>query len=616
MVTNTVSGTLEGRAPSRPAKKTPKEKTVDRGPASAPQARFPTCDRGRAVAYCRCAMKRALLIALAAAGIAALLALANLRRAAPPPRTAPRTAALPRPAAGLPARALAADYRYRPPAIETQSVDTFWTRPPTPPPPVENPDVIPGEFVLTFFDARDQAEFVRLLRARGGEVLAEMDFLHAIRIRVRDRAAFEALLRDGPTPTRHAENYAVREPQPWGRNPLAPESGYRPFGDQSLVWLGIDPASPGRGRGVTLAVLDSGVDDRHPVLQNAEIETLAAPGVAVSGAGGGVHGSAVAGLLVGQGAGVAGAAPASRLLSVRVVDDEGGGDAFSLAAGIVAAVRGGAQIINISLGTQGDSFLVREAIAYARQAGAVIVASTGNDAVEGVLYPARYEDVVAVAAVDAARRHAYFSNRGPEVDLAAPGIALSTAATNGAIGFFGGTSAAAPMVSGALAVLLSREPGLTPDAALALLTRYADDAGDPGRDERYGHGIPNLKRVAERNTPGRYDIAAGDLVVHYPARESDDLTAFLSAQNRGTEPIYQVSMTVECEGIQNRLSFFNVQPGQTVAHQVRISRARLEQLGAVSINYRAQIEGQSDADPLNNGRRVTVSLPPAPQRPF
>jgi len=140
-----------------------------------------------------------------------------------------------------------------------------------------------------------------------------------------------------------------------------------------------------------------------------------------------------------------------------------------------------------------------------------------------------------------------------------------------------------------------------------LLAQYADDAGDPGRDDEYGAGILNVKRAEERNTRGIYDMAAGDLVVHEPARASDDMTVVLSVQNRGTESIYHVVLTVEAEGIASRMSYFNVQVGQTLSHQLQINRARLEQMGSVVISYRARIDGKQDADPSNNGRRVTLS---------
>ena len=555
-------------------------------------------------------MKRTFVIAAAVAmGLAGMALL--LRKLQPDAPDADKEVSLP-PAAALRATGRGADrsiddYRYRTAAAETQEVDRFWAQGAAAPAKGRrHPDIIAGEYVLSFFDEKDKAAFLRLLAARGGTLLGQMGFLHTVRVRVRSPEDFEALLKEGPTPVRHSENFYTRSPEPWGRGKRDPESGYLAFLGKSLPWLGIDPNSASRGKGVTVAVLDSGVQS-HPALRSAAVEAIDETGAEPASAADAAHGTAVASLLAGQSADVTGVVPDSRILSVRVIGNDGVGDTFTLAQGIVDAADRGAQVINICLGSQGDSFILQEAVAYARQKGAVVVASTGNDAVDGVLFPAAYDGVVAVSAVDAAGRHAYFANRGAEVDLSAPGIAVNAAWTNGTVAAFSGTSAAVPFVSGAIALLLSENPGMSAEEAVRLLAQYADDAGDPGRDDEYGAGILNVKRAEERNTRGIYDMAAGDLVVHEPARASDDMTVVLSVQNRGTESIYHVVLTVEAEGIASRMSYFNVQVGQTLSHQLQINRARLEQMGSVVISYRARIDGKQDADPSNNGRRVTLS---------
>ena len=112
----------------------------------------------------------------------------------------------------------------------------------------------------------------------------------------------------------------------------------------------------------------------------------------------------------------------------------------------------------------------------------IIVAAAGNDAVEGVTYPAKYEGVIGVSSVDATGKHLYFSNRGEEVDLAAPGIGVTAAWTGNSFIDFSGTSASAPFVSGTLAMLLSENPALRPTEAVEIISSYANDAGFPGRD--------------------------------------------------------------------------------------------------------------------------------------
>ena len=188
-------------------------------------------------------------------------------------------------------------------------------------------------------------------------------------------------------------------------------------------------------------------------------------------------------------------APGTSLLSIRVAGGDGVGDSFTVAQGIVQAVNQGAQIINLSMGSQGDSFILHEAVNYALGKGVLIIASTGNDAVEGVDYPARYEGVVAVTGVDASGRHLYFANRGAEVTLSAPGYEVNAAWTQNQVVLVTGTSAAAPFVAGAVAAVMSANPGMTAADALAVLVKASKDAGTPGRDKEYGYGFLNLANL-------------------------------------------------------------------------------------------------------------------------
>jgi subtilisin family serine protease len=226
-----------------------------------------------------------------------------------------------------------------------------------------------------------------------------------------------------------------------------------------------------------------------------------------------------------------------------------------------------------------------------------------------VLYPAAYDGVVAVSAVDAASRHLYFANRGEPVDLAAPGIGVAAASTNNEVGAFSGTSAAAPFVSGALAALLAANPGLSGAEAVALLARYSDDMGAPGRDAEYGAGVLDLRRVLNRNTRGIYDMAACDLTVEYQV--DADPFIVVTAQNRGTEALRMVRLEVDAGGRQESVAFTGVQPTQTISHRMRLSLAAIERQGGLRVTWRAVLVGQTDASPYDNERTVTVVRSPA-----
>ena len=107
-----------------------------------------------------------------------------------------------------------------------------------------------------------------------------------------------------------------------------------------------------------------------------------------------------------------GIAPASEILSYRVLDNDGYTDSYTLAEAIIAATDAGAEIINVSLGSKGDSGLVRRAVDYSISQGALIVAATGNEGIGSISYPAAIDGVVAVAANDAVGQHVDFANSG------------------------------------------------------------------------------------------------------------------------------------------------------------------------------------------------------------
>jgi thermitase len=117
-------------------------------------------------------------------------------------------------------------------------------------------------------------------------------------------------------------------------------------------------------------------------------------------------------LIAGRDAGNGGVAPASELMDYRVADATGVANVGLVAQGILQAVDAGARIINISLGTSADSRMLRDAVAYAISRGVVVVAAAGNEQATRLAYPAGYEGVISVAAVDAQGRQAYFSNAG------------------------------------------------------------------------------------------------------------------------------------------------------------------------------------------------------------
>ncbi|MGL5017740.1 MAG: S8 family serine peptidase, partial [Luteolibacter sp.] len=268
----------------------------------------------------------------------------------------------------------------------------------------------------------------------------------------------------------------------------------------------------------------------------------------------------------------------------------------------------GARLINISLGSPGDSALVRNAIEYARSAGAMIIAAAGNNGVQKVSYPAANAGVVAVGAVDAVGNHLNFSNTGPQVALSAPGFEVNAAWSGDQAASVSGTSFSSPIVAGAIAAVMS-QPGsknLTNSQALALINAYLNDAGAAGGDEFLGAGMPDLGRVINRNTRGIYDAALASQRVLPPSPGHPNGQIEVLVQNRGTETLIntQVQISTPTGKVTSNITSLPV-------NAVRSIRVPINESNAKSLRYESRVSlssGGNDAKPSND-RRVESYAP-------
>ncbi len=259
-----------------------------------------------------------------------------------------------------------------------------------------------------------------------------------------------------------------------------------------------------KGAGVTVAVLDTGVDATHPDLIGRVLPGWSSYYGRALPAGvdndPGAHGTHVAAIIAGDadGDGISGVAPEATILPVQVLGSSGGTDA-NVADGIDWAIAQGADVINMSLGGSKNIFdkggnLSCAAVGRAFEAGVVVVVSAGNSGGEGnpENRPASCRGALSVAALDENLDRTFFSSFDATVALAAPGRRIVSAVPNSS-GFpydvWDGTSMAAPFVSGVAALILAANPDWTVDQVTQRLRESAVDLGAPGVDPETGHGL-------------------------------------------------------------------------------------------------------------------------------
>ena len=244
-----------------------------------------------------------------------------------------------------------------------------------------------------------------------------------------------------------------------------------------------------RGDGVTVAVVDSGVNGAHEDLfgklvagrnvasNNSDTSDIAGHGTEVAG---------VIGAVMDNGLGVASIAPNALIMPVRATNDiNGWASTSTLATGITWAADHGARVANVSYDTSASS-VIGSAAAYMRSLGGLVVVAAGNS---GLLQTfADSESMISVSATTSNDTKASWSNYGDFIDVAAPGAGLWTTNNSGGYSSVSGTSFAAPSAAATVALIMAANPSLTPSEVEAVLENSAVDLGDPGFDPVYGNG--------------------------------------------------------------------------------------------------------------------------------
>jgi len=357
-----------------------------------------------------------------------------------------------------------------------------------------------GRKIVVFQTGLNDAAKDEIVRYAGGVKLKNLDLIGAKAVylppkaeaalarqagvlRIDDDVVVEALIRGGiaakPTPTQPSEVL------PWGVDRI----------DADLVW-GTTTGDP-----IKVAIVDTGIDVKHPDLIDNLKGGVSAVGYTSSYNDDNGHGTHVAGIAaaIDNEIGVIGVGPKIDLYAVKVLNRRGSGYLSDVIEGLDWAISNGMQVVNMSLGTASNVLLFQEAVQRVNAAGIVQVAAAGNSG-GAVIYPAAYSEVIAVSATDSSDAIASWSSRGPEIDLAAPGVSIYSTYKGQTYKTLSGTSMAAPHVAGTAALVLNSAisnydldgDGIwDPIEVQNKLQDRATDLGTTGFDNLYGWGLVN-----------------------------------------------------------------------------------------------------------------------------
>lgn len=362
-------------------------------------------------------------------------------------------------------------------------------------PDLAPPDIIP---VLIGFRMRPSVVDKDIIIRNRGQIKYEYTLINAIAASI-PQQAIEAIKRnpnveyvetDETVHTTYYQNYqqinTLQQTIPWGIDRIEAMTA------QSYT----------KGSNINVGIIDTGIEYTHPDLSlnykggynfvNKTNDPMDDNG----------HGTHVAGTIAAldNTIGVIGVAPGTNLFAIKVLNANGSGYMSDVIAGIQWSTDNGMNIVNMSLGSSVSNRSLKNACDKAYNMGLLIIASAGNSGNSAgtgnnVNYPARYDSVVAVAAIDINNTRAWFSSTGPAVELSAPGVNIYSTLRGGTYGYLSGTSMAAPHVTGVAALIMSYNPITNVQTRIRMQTTTTD-LGSMGKDNLYGYGLVNaLKAV-------------------------------------------------------------------------------------------------------------------------
>ncbi|WP_425965235.1 S8 family serine peptidase [Rhizobium nepotum] len=250
-----------------------------------------------------------------------------------------------------------------------------------------------------------------------------------------------------------------------------------------------------------IGLIDTAINADHVSLAHSRLEVIHLDEMEGKSSGT-QHGTAVAALLVGaSGSRVPGLLPGAELIAVDAFRRSGGSidvaSIYDLVRAMDLLAQREVKVINLSL-TGPANAVLETTVKVAAGQGIILVAAAGNEGPNAKpVYPAAYDDTIAVTAVDKGRNPYRRAVRGDYIDIAAPGVGVWTAASVTGARQKTGTSFAAPFVTAAVSVLISNDPKMSLESLEAKIRQFTDDIGEPGRDPVFGWGLLNARSLCE-----------------------------------------------------------------------------------------------------------------------
>ncbi len=475
-------------------------------------------------------------------------------------------------------------------------------------------EAVPGEVIIGFKDTiKSHADQEAIINRYGGKLLKRDTVLNHVLVGV-DRLQeqdFIAMIKQ-ETSVKYAEpNYIVKALYPY--TPNDPRYGQQ-WGPKAIKADRAWDIQRGN-HSIKIAIVDTGIDYTHEDLAGNYVhggyDWINDDSDPMDDHGHGTHCAGIAAAVLNNHKGIAGIANVS-IMAEKVLNETGFGDVWNVSEGIEHAADQGAAVISLSLGSESPSQTLKEACEYAWDSGCLIVAAAGNDNAP-VVYPAAYDTVIAVGALENETERVWWSNHGPELELMAPGVNILSTYPGNSYAYGSGTSMATPHVAGVAALVWSSAncPDFTNQKVREYLNTTADDLGEPGWDSYYGWGRVDAEEAIKVPSPFSQNMTAGWNLFSLPVIPGDNATGtVLSSLSGEYDAVYRYktvwdgflspdtmdpgmgyllhlssTATWDCTGISYHSMRVNLSEGLNMVGWLRCSKPVTNALSSIHGNY-------------------------------